>query len=141
MLLVEGPAGIGKSRLLAEVRRQAPELGAFVLTARGSELEREFPFGGVRQLFEVTLAAPAEREAALAGAAAGAASVLDTPAAGDVEAEGSFAALHGLYWLALNLAARRFLVVLIDDLHWLDLPAPRLLALLLGPPAGPPDLP
>jgi predicted ATPase len=51
LALVEGPAGIGKSRLLAELRRAAQEDDVRVLTARGSELEREFPFGVVRQLF------------------------------------------------------------------------------------------
>ncbi|MGH2949118.1 MAG: ATP-binding protein, partial [Solirubrobacteraceae bacterium] len=50
--LIEGPAGIGKSALLAQVRRGAS--GALVLAARCSELEREFPFGVVRQLFEGT---------------------------------------------------------------------------------------
>src|SRR4051794_5388617 len=39
--LIEGPAGIGKTRLLAEARAQAS--GMRVLSARGSELEREFP--------------------------------------------------------------------------------------------------
>ena len=53
--LVEGPAGIGKSRLLAELRSAAQEDDMRVLTARGSELEREFPFGVVRQLFEPSL--------------------------------------------------------------------------------------
>jgi ATP/maltotriose-dependent transcriptional regulator MalT len=51
LALVEGPAGIGKSRLLAELRSAAAEEDVRVLTARGSELEREFPFGVVRQLF------------------------------------------------------------------------------------------
>ena len=55
LALVEGPAGIGKSRLLAELRRAAQEDDMRVLTARGSELEREFPFGVVRQLFEPPL--------------------------------------------------------------------------------------
>src|SRR6185503_10607909 len=55
LALVEGPAGIGKSRLLAELRAAAEEDGFRVLTARGSELEREFPFGVVRQLFEPAL--------------------------------------------------------------------------------------
>jgi predicted ATPase len=50
VVLIEGPAGIGKSRLLAATRERAS--GMTVLTARCSELEREFSFGAVRQLFE-----------------------------------------------------------------------------------------
>ena len=56
--LIEGPAGIGKSRLLQEARRQAAEQGALVLSGRGGELERDFPFGVVRQLFEGVLVDP-----------------------------------------------------------------------------------
>ena len=41
--LIEGQAGIGKSRLLAEGRRHAEEKGFRVPAARGRELEREFP--------------------------------------------------------------------------------------------------
>jgi predicted ATPase len=55
LVLVEGPAGIGKSRLLAAARMLADERGLRVLAARGGELEREFPFGIVRQLFESLL--------------------------------------------------------------------------------------
>ena len=36
--------------------------------------------------------------------------------AGDV----SFAVMHGLYWLAANLAGRQPTVLVIDDLHWAD---------------------
>ena len=66
-----GPAGIGKTRLLAEARARAGRAGLQVLSARGSELELEFPFGAVRQLFEPLLAAAPPRSAAelLAGAA------------------------------------------------------------------------
>jgi predicted ATPase len=94
-VLIEGPAGIGKSALLADARHRAAETGSLVLTGRGSELEREFPFGVVRQLFEALVADPARAERALAGAAAPAAAVFGAPDAatdGDV----SFAALHGL---------------------------------------------
>jgi predicted ATPase len=55
LVLVEGPAGIGKSRLLAAARTLADERGVGVLAARGGQLEREFPFGIVRQLFESLL--------------------------------------------------------------------------------------
>ena len=45
LALVEGPAGIGKSRLLAELRRAAQADDVLVLTPRGSELELG-PCGG-----------------------------------------------------------------------------------------------
>src|SRR5262249_31050333 len=45
--LVQGPAGIGKTRLLAEAREKAGAEGVRVLTARGGELERGLPFGVV----------------------------------------------------------------------------------------------
>ena len=70
LVLIEGPPGIGKTRLLAELRAAAEQDGARVLSARGSQLEREFPFGVVRQLFEPPLADPDAREGWLAGAAA-----------------------------------------------------------------------
>ena len=51
------------------------------------------------------------------------------PAPGD-DRDASFATLHGLYWLMLNLAADRPLVLAVDDLHWCDRPSLRFLAYL-----------
>ena len=131
LALVEGPAGIGKTRLVGEARRLAAESGFRVLAARGGELEREFPFGVVRQLFEPPLIDPGERERALAEAAAAAAPVFeampDTQELGDT----SFAVLHGLYWLTLNLSADRPLLLAVDDLHWCDQSSLRYLAYLV----------
>ena len=42
----------------------------------------------------------------------------------------SFAVLHGLYWLAVNLADRRPLLIAVDDAHWADEPSLRWLAYL-----------
>lgn len=60
--LVEGPAGIGKTRLLAAARASAEDLE--VLRARASEPERDFPFGVARQLFEPVSSRPARRDEA-----------------------------------------------------------------------------
>src|SRR5215217_2667092 len=60
LLLVEAAAGLGKTRLLREARRRADAEGMRVLAARATELERDFPFGVVRQLFEPALAAADE---------------------------------------------------------------------------------
>ncbi|WP_324278206.1 ATP-binding protein [Blastococcus brunescens] len=77
LLLIEGPAGIGKTRLLTEARRLAAERSVRVLTARGSQLEKTFGFGVVRQLFEPQLTDPGRRDELLAGAAASARGVFD----------------------------------------------------------------
>ena len=71
LLVLEGPAGIGKTRLVMAAGRRGRELGLQVLSARGSELERDFAYGVVRQLFEapVVAASPPERAELLAGAA------------------------------------------------------------------------
>src|SRR5437764_5319962 len=50
--VVEGPAGAGKSALLSAIAASAGERGVRVLRATGLELERGYPFGVVRQLFE-----------------------------------------------------------------------------------------
>ncbi|HVN10930.1 MAG TPA: BTAD domain-containing putative transcriptional regulator, partial [Kineosporiaceae bacterium] len=117
LVLIEGPAGVGKTCLLAEARRAAEEHALAVFSARGSQLERTFGFGAVRQLFEPVLSDPARRHRLLDGAAAGARAVFDLL---DNPVEGSFAALHGLYWLTAWLAAERPLVLVIDDLQWTD---------------------
>ena len=127
VVLVEGPAGIGKSRLLAEVRALAAERGLRPLAGRASELERDFPFGVARQLFEAVLADPAQREQALAGAAGPAERVFSAAGA---PSGGEFAALHGLFWLAANLSAAGPLLLAVDDLHWCDAASLRFVAYL-----------
>jgi hypothetical protein len=79
LVLLEGPAGIGKSRLLAEARRLATERGLLVLSARSGELERDFPFGVVRQLFEPRFVDERLRDRVLSGAAGAAAAVFGLP--------------------------------------------------------------
>ena len=127
LVLIEGAAGIGKTRLLSEARRRAEAAGMRALTARGSELEREFAFGVVRQLFEPVLGRNGERELLLAGAAESAEAVFSAPV-GDDAGDSSFAALHGLYWLAVNLTAEAPLALVVDDLHWCDRASLRFLA-------------
>src|SRR4051812_15001351 len=124
LVLVEGSAGIGKTRLLTETRTFAAD-GMRVLVARGGEFEGDFVFGVVRQLFEPLLATVpvTVRAELLSGAAELAAplfeasSLVERP---DAESDGSFAMLHGLYWLAANVAYTQPTLLSIDDLHWAD---------------------
>src|SRR4051812_42386521 len=134
LVVVEGSAGIGKTRLLGEARALAAAAEFEVLTARSGELEGQFAFGIVRQLFEAALAGadPELRAELLAGAAGLSASLFasaPTTASGE-GAESSFAVLHGLYWLAANFASRSPTLLVVDDLHWADEPSLRWLVYL-----------
>src|SRR6266567_6421411 len=111
--------------LVVAAGRRGRELGLATLTARGSELEREFAYGLVRQLFEGPLvaASPPERAEFLAGAAGRAAALFGVAAPHDDAGallDPSFAILHGLYWLCANLGRRCPLLLCIDDVHWAD---------------------
>jgi DNA-binding CsgD family transcriptional regulator len=105
LIFIEGPAGIGKSRLLAEARARAGALGMTTLAARGIDLERDAPFGVAADLFAALLAAPQAPGPArlLSGQAALAAPLFD-PAAAAPGADSS-ALVRGLYWLTANVAA------------------------------------
>ena len=130
LVLVEGPAGIGKSRLVAEARSRAAASGLLVMSARAGELEQAFPFGVVRQLYEPRLADEGVRERVVVGAAAAGAGVFAPAAGDDASGDGSFASLHGLYWLTANLADEAPLLVAVDDLHWCDRASLRFLTYL-----------
>jgi DNA-binding CsgD family transcriptional regulator len=129
-LVVEGAAGLGKTRLLEAARDAATDLRA--LTARGTELEREFPFAVVRQLFEPSLrdAQRGELFEGSAAAACGALGLVDRAPRGRF-ANGAFEVLHGLYWLTAALSERGPLMLAVDDLHWTDVASLDFLRFLL----------
>ncbi len=146
VVVVEGPAGIGKTSLLQRASVLAPKFGAGRLVARGGELERDFAFGIARQLLEPALAAatPARRRQLCEGVAGQAVTSLrlhpasrrsdvaqrSRGSADPTTSEGSAAIVHGLYWLVATLAERQPLFVLVDDVHWADRPSSRFLAYL-----------
>src|SRR3954449_8771542 len=133
VVLVEGPAGIGKTRLLEAARDLAADARMTVTAARPSELDREFPFGVVRQLFEPIVAgadAPL-RARLLHGAAMPAAVLLGGEVQASVtETDPSWAHFHALYWLAANLAEQAPVALVVDDLHWADASSLRFLRFL-----------
>ncbi|HEV2814738.1 MAG TPA: AAA family ATPase, partial [Solirubrobacteraceae bacterium] len=134
MVLIEGAPGLGKTRLLEAVREEARRHGALVLSARATELERDFPFGVIRQLFDPLLrerddrgrAALLRGAARLAAPLLGGATPAEEPAAADAAGQ-----LHALYWLIANLAEPAPVLLCVDDLHWADGPSLRFLRFLL----------
>jgi hypothetical protein len=79
VFVVEGPAGIGKSSLLAAVARGAGARKITVLRSRGGPLEHDAAWGVARQLFGAMRAGSAWDELAV-GAAALARRALDPDA-------------------------------------------------------------
>jgi DNA-binding CsgD family transcriptional regulator len=132
LVMIEGPAGIGKTALLARAREAAAEAGLQVLSARGHELERAFAFGVARQLFEMPVArADAERQEQLLAGAAGLTRPLlrhgrrpdEHTAASDTARPApdiGFTISHGFYWLTANFAETGPLLLALDDAQFAD---------------------
>ena len=130
LLLVEGPAGVGKTELVREARAAAAQAGVRPLEARGSELEQTFAFGIVRQLLESMIGEAPGGADLFSGAAGPAARLFEPDERQSPSADVGFEALHSLYWLVVNLADRAPLLVSVDDCQWADLDSLRFLAYL-----------
>lgn len=120
-IVLSGPAGSGKSQLLVWARQLASQAGLWVLTGRGSALEREYAFGLVRQLLESTPNAGGDDWPGW------------PPATGPGRSrpgQGEFAVLQDLFWLVANLCQDGPGALIIDDLQWADEPSLRFLAFL-----------
>ncbi|MFF0744621.1 ATP-binding protein [Streptomyces sp. NPDC004111] len=123
LLAVAGHAGLGKTTLLAEVRRRAAAQGCTVLSGRGGNQERAVAFHVARQLLQPRLARESATELRtrlgswydIVGPALG----LCTSAPGaPPDPQGL---RDGLDWVLTHLALRRApLVVVVDDAHWAD---------------------
>jgi hypothetical protein len=128
LVLVAGPAGIGKTRLLDACEGIATEASVAVRSVRGDELVVDSAFAAVRELFyEDFRTAP---DQLLAGAAGLAAPVFEGDVAERSDGGRVAGVLHGLYWFVANLAERGPLALLVDDAHWLDAASARFLAYL-----------
>ncbi|MFF6994685.1 ATP-binding protein [Streptomyces sp. NPDC008313] len=122
LLVFSGETGVGKTALLAEVRRTAEDRGCAVWAARGGETVTSVPFNVVRQLLQPALVSMMPEEAReylgdwyeIAGPALG----ITEPAGRQADPQG---VRDGLVAAVRRLAKREWpLVLLIDDAHWAD---------------------
>lgn len=122
-LLVRGPAGIGKTSLLAAALRDAaadlPRPGR-ILTAAAGRKDANTAYGIVRELFAPLDLAGAAGESLLSGSARFARHALTTDTEAQAPAVSSYAVQHGLYWLAATLATPGPLILAVDDVQWCD---------------------
>jgi DNA-binding CsgD family transcriptional regulator len=131
LLLIAGPAGIGKTSLLEACGESAARLGMVVLRGRGDELVMDSSFSTVRELlWEVAAPALSGGGGVLDGAARFALPVFEAPVSGRADPDRAAGVLYGLYWLVASLADRGPLALLVDDAHVLDGASRRFLVYL-----------
>lgn len=131
VVVIEGRAGIGKTRLIQATRELAKARGFGRLQAIGDSLESAMAWGVVRQMVErsVTRYTGEVREAILAGPSGAALRALADAAHDPSEAELA-RTLHELWWVAVDLSSTRPLLITVDDAHWADLSSLQYLAYL-----------
>ncbi|MFZ3495576.1 ATP-binding protein [Streptomyces sp. 5.8] len=123
LLAFSGPAGLGKTALLGEVRRRAHTKACTVLAARGGEQEQSQPFHVARQLIQPQLAGTSDAELR---EALGSWYSIVGPALGLCAAEQGAppdpqGLRDGLDWVLTHLVVQRAPVALVlDDAHWAD---------------------
>jgi DNA-binding CsgD family transcriptional regulator len=143
LLAVAGEPGIGKTRLLAELRSQAAARGHTVLAGRSTEFEGEAPFGTLIEALDDFLASfGARRLRSIGERLPHLTNVF--PAFGRVaEAQGSPAVERYRHHRAIRalldeLAAKAPLALVLDDAHWADAASVEAIAYLLRrPPVAP----
>jgi DNA-binding NarL/FixJ family response regulator len=120
--VLEGAAGVGKTAVADAACAMAAERGRTVLRATGSEFERDFAYGVVRQLFDPLLPdgsrpsrrSPLARPLRVAAGALGLAA--DT-------GEAEHAVRHALVRILAEHAAETPILLAIDDLEYADPPS------------------
>lgn len=131
LVVIEAPAGLGKTSLLRAACEVAGEGGVACLRARASELERDFAYGCMRQLLEPVVAkATGRRKSSLFEGAASLSKPLFDPTGpqqAPARSDSAFSMSHGLYWLLNNITDEGPVVVAVDDLQWADVESLRFL--------------
>ncbi|WP_030352034.1 AAA family ATPase [Streptomyces scopuliridis] len=124
LVMLSGPAGIGKTSLLRAFLKSDACRNMAVLYGSCGEVAAGAGYGGVRELFgSLGLSGEDARNSPLLRGLARRA--LPALTAGPFEQEtlgasATYPVLHGLYWLAANLMVDRPLVLVLDDVHWCD---------------------
>jgi DNA-binding CsgD family transcriptional regulator len=121
-MLIEGHAGMGKTRLHDAALERARLLGLTVIRAGGAELEQNLAWGVAAQLLRSLLAplSPVEREALLQTPAG---RVLAPALAGGPAADMAASELtvaHSLFTVIANALENGPGLLALDDLHWAD---------------------
>jgi len=116
LVLLEGEAGIGKSRLLAETTTRARVKGFVVLRGAAEELELDRPFGAIAEALEVRTGRRTlqKRIRNLMNGMAGDSS------SGEASPNVSYVVTDLMLDVLEQAASKRPVLLALDDIHWAD---------------------
>ncbi len=114
--LIEGEAGIGKTRLMGLARARAEDAGLRVLYATADEIESRVPFAGARLLLGRAARDVAPDGPARLGVLALEGALPDPSGPGSRSDE----VVHALWWLIVELTDEQPLALFLDDAQWAD---------------------
>jgi len=136
VVVVAGEAGVGKTRLLQELSQHAPRRRARVLLGGCHDMTQSLPFGPwIEALRTGGVIGDVDLLAGLGGGWRRQLARLfpeleDTPHEPRTSTDDASQLLHAVVELLVHVAARRPLVVLLEDVHWADETTLRLVPLL-----------
>ncbi|RPF45892.1 regulatory LuxR family protein [Streptomyces sp. Ag109_G2-6] len=118
-VVIEGYAGLGKSRLLAESERRAARHGVAVARGQATELDHVVPMASLLGALSTGPAPVLDRD------------TLASLAGGGFTESGRFWLVHRIAEAIEQAARRRPLAVVLDDMHWADELTAQALRILL----------
>ncbi|MGH9285208.1 MAG: AAA family ATPase, partial [Acidimicrobiales bacterium] len=135
-VVVEGEAGIGKTRLVTELLAATGEEGLRVLCGACDEAEGERPFGALVEALGLGPSAGDDERARLGRLITGEADAGRSLASGSAVGDLGFAIVQSIVGLVEQMAAAGPVLVVLEDLHWADPATLRALRALARAAAG-----
>jgi DNA-binding CsgD family transcriptional regulator/tetratricopeptide (TPR) repeat protein len=124
VLVIEGEAGIGKTRLVQAISADARSGGVAVFCGQAHPFERTRPFGVVAAALDLSRRSPDPRRAAIGVLLAGQGAGAPARAAGDIQ----YRVVEEVVDLVETSCAERPALLVAEDIHWAD--SASLLAIL-----------
>lgn len=124
VLVIEGEAGIGKTRLVQGIIDDARSRGVAVFCGQAHPFERTRPFGVVAAALDLSRRSPDPRRAAIGALLAGQGAGAPERAAGDIQ----YRVVEEIVDLVETSCAERPVLLVAEDIHWAD--SASLLAIL-----------